>query len=229
MMQSIARSVASKWPPTVAAMRDKAANEAGELCGSGHCAAAVVALQLAVDLGHLPSRARLAWMFLWGREGIAEDYNRAFELAEEQTRLGCHHCQGVVALCCWWGWRCDVDMARSLQLARKSSGRGSRYGQYTLGFWYHMGGEELSHDPAQSLALYRLAADQGLDVAQVSLGSLYYLGRGVAQDLDAALRLFLLAAAQGHPAAFNSVAQCHEHGQGECHRLVHTRTGSGLD
>ena len=75
-----------------------------------------------------------------------------------------------------------------------------------------MGGKLLAKDAAQSLAFYVLAAAQGLDKAQVSLG-MSLLPRGFAQD-SVPLRLFLLAAAQGHPAAFNSVAQCHEHGHG---------------
>ena len=48
----------------VAAVGSKVGKEAKELCASGQCAAAAVALKLAVDLGHLPSRALLAHMML---------------------------------------------------------------------------------------------------------------------------------------------------------------------
>jgi hypothetical protein len=52
MMQSTVRRVASKL---MAAVRDEAAKEAEELCASGQYAAAVVPLQRAIYLGHMPS------------------------------------------------------------------------------------------------------------------------------------------------------------------------------
>jgi hypothetical protein len=130
MMLSIVRRVASKL---MAAVRDEAAKEAEELCASGQCAAAVVPLQRAIDLGDMPSLALKAWLLIHGREGVAVDGEAAFELAEEGARLGCHHCQGVLALCYVHGCGCARDYARSLELARESSGRGSRYGQLALG------------------------------------------------------------------------------------------------
>jgi len=211
MMQSNARRVASK---RMAAVRDEAAKEAEELCASGQCAAAVVPLQRAIDFGDFTSLALKAWLLLFGREGVAMDRERGFELAEEGARLGCHHCQGVVAFCYSWGYGCEVDQARSLALARESSGRGSRYGQHTLGGLHRYGKGGLAQDYAQALAFYRLAAVQGLDGAQCRLGVMYLLGFGVARDPAAALRLYRLAADQGYPQALYYVAFCHEFGHG---------------
>jgi len=212
MMLSNARRVASKLMTAV--VRDEAAKEAEELCASGQCAAAVVPLQRAIDFGDSNSRALKAWLLIEGREGVAKDRKRAFKLAEEGARLGCHHCQGVMALCYLHGFGCRKDAARSLELARESSGKGSRYGQHALG-WLHLCGEGgLARDNAQALALYRLAAAQGLDEAQDSLGEMYRYGYGVALDHAEALRLFLLAAVQGHPSALYWVAYCHQHGYG---------------
>ena len=148
-------------------------------------------------------------MLLDGREGVAKDWNGAFELAEEGARLGCHHCQGVMAECYMGVHGCVRNAARSLELARESSGKGSRYGQRTLGQYY-----EGRCDYAQAVALYRLAAAQNFDGAQFSLGIMYYYGGGVARDYAEALRLFQLAAAQGHPDALHMVAFCHENGLG---------------
>jgi hypothetical protein len=211
MMQSIARRVAAGL---AAAFRDKAAKEAEELCASGQFAAAVDPLQRAIDLGDLPSLALKAWLLLDGREGVDEDEERGFELAEEGTRLGCHHCQGVMAWCCSEGLGCDRDVALSLELARESSGRGSRYGQFTLGEFHLRGAGGVARDYAQAAAFYRLAAEQGLDVAQNELGGLYDCGEGVAQDYAEALRWFKLAAAQGHASALHNVAVCYENGEG---------------
>ncbi len=209
------RRVAAKLMHSLAAaVGNKVCKEAEELRASGQCAAAAVVLKLAVDVGHLPSRALKAWMLIDGRAGVAEDRNAAFELVEEGARLGCHHCQGVMAWCYFVGYGCEADVARSLELARESSGKGSRYGQCMLGQLYHDGFGGVSLDYVQALALYRLAAAQNLDRAQYSLGWMYDQGEGVARDLAEALRLFQLAAAQGLPWALYNVACYHEEGRG---------------
>jgi hypothetical protein len=153
-------------------------------------------------------------MLLEGREGVAQDCNAAFELVEEGARLGCHHCQGVMAWCYWLGYGCVTDDAQSLELARKSSGKGSRYGQCVLGRLCHDGAGGVARDNAQALAFYQLAAAQNFDKAQYSLGFMYDYGYGVAQDYAEALRWYRLAAAQGNPTALYMVGLCHEHGTG---------------
>jgi TPR repeat protein len=181
----------------VAAVGNEVGQEAEELCASGQCADAVVALKLAVYLGHLPSRALMASMLLQGRKDVACDCNAAFKLVEKGARLGCHHCQGVMAYCYCWGDGCERDEARSLELARESSGRGSRYGQDALGEFYRFGIGGVAQDHAQAVALYRLAAAQNLYGAQWILGLMYSEGLGVAQDSAEARRWYQLAAAQG--------------------------------
>jgi TPR repeat protein len=113
------------------------------------------------------------------------------------------------------GFGCERNDARSLEFARESSGRGSRYGQFTLGLLHRWGRGALAKDVAQGVALYRLAAAQGLDGAQFQLGELYFSGYAdMARDLAGSLRWYQLAAAQGHPEAFYWVAFCHETGEG---------------
>jgi len=212
MMQSCVRRVASK---PMAAVRDEAAKEAEELCASGQCAAALAPLQRAIHMGHLPSRALKAWLLIDGREGIAEDQNETFDLAEEGARWGCHHCKGVLAYCYWGGYGCDEDKAASLKFARESSSSGSKYGQYVLGWSHQKGGGGVAVDYARAVAFYRLAAAQGLDEAQYELGDMYRHARirhgcGVAEDHAEALRLYQLAAAQGYAQALFMVAYCRD-------------------
>ncbi len=153
-------------------------------------------------------------MLIDGREGVARDWNAAFELVEEGARLGCHHCQGVMAMCYKYGYGCEEDAARSLELARESSGKSSRYGQWVLGMLYDEGVGGVAQDRAQAAALYRLAAAQNLDGAQCNLGHMYAYGIYVDEDHAKALRLYKLAAAQGYSYAMFDVAECHELGQG---------------
>ena len=198
----------------MAAVHNKTAKEAEKLCALGQCAAALVPLQCAIDFGHLPSRALMAWLLIEGREGVVKDRKKAFQLVEEGAHLGCHHCQGVIALCYWRGYGCVVDYERSLELANKSSGSSSKYGQLMLGLLHYKGGGGLAQDHAKAVAFYRLAAAQGLDGAQSRLGSMYGSGYGVAKDYAEALRWYQLAATQGHPPALYMVAFCHEKGHG---------------
>ena len=213
MMQIIVRRVAAGLADAV---RDKAAKEAEELCASGQFAAAEVPLQRAIHLRDSPSRALKAWLLIFGREGIVNDHKRAFELVEEGARMGCHHCQGVMACCYFLGCGCRQHQVRSLELARESAGRGSRYGQYTLARLYRRGRGMLKMDVTQAVAFYRLAAAQGLDAAQCELGYKLTLhgSRGVARNYAEGLRLFRLAATQGFPHALYGVAECHERGWG---------------
>ena len=154
----------------------------------------------------------MAWLLNKGREGIVKDQNRAFQLVEEGTSSGCHHCQGVLACCYFEGYGCKIDDVRSLELARKSSEKGSRYGQLTLGELHFIGEGGLAQDDAQAVAFYRLAAAQGLDEAQDRVGNMYHNGHGVAQDHAEALRWYQLAAAQGHPQALSKIAEFHMYG-----------------
>jgi len=211
LMQSIARRVAAGL---AAAVRDEVAKEAEELCASGQCAAAIVPLQLAIGFGDLKSRALKACLLVRGRKGVVKDVKRGFELAEEGAGFGCHHCQGVMAWCYFTGCGCRKDEVRSLELACESSGRGSRYGQFTLGVLHHYGRGGLAVDYTQALAFYWLAAAQGLANAQINLGGMYDFGTGVAQNDAEALRWYQLAAAQGHPMALFNIAVYHELGRG---------------
>ena len=192
--------------------------EAQELCESGQCAAAADALKRAIDVGHLPSRALLGHMMIDGREGVARDRSwKALNEAEEGIRLGCHHCQGVLAWGCTEGFShfpppgSAPGVSRWLQRALESAGKGSRYGQCNLGAHYETMG---SHYYVQAVELYRLAAAQNLDSAQLYLGHMHANGFGVAKDPFEALRLYRLAAAQGHPQALYDVADCYEYGKG---------------
>ena len=128
------------------------------LLARGQYAAAAVQLQRAIGQGLLASHAHEAWLLIYGNEDVAMNQERAFEMAEEGVGLGCFHCQGVLAYCYWGGYGCDEDEARSLELAIKSSEKGSKYGQHTLG--------NLRNDEA----LHLLAANQSLDGAQYRFG-----------------------------------------------------------
>jgi hypothetical protein len=187
-------------------VRDKFAKKAEELCASGRCWAALVPLQHAISMGKLSAYALKAWLHINGRVSVVEDKKRAFELAKTGAVLGCHHCQGVLAWCYWDGYGCEKDRAQSLELARESSGKNSRYGQLTLGALHYWGRGGLARDWAQGVVFFRLAAEQGLDCAQAHMGGIYESGEGVTKNYTEAIRFYQLAADQGYPFATEAIA-----------------------
>ena len=192
--------------------------EAERLLSAGQYAAATEPLQRAIRSGHLPSRALLAWIFMFAREGIAKNHNTAIELVQEGTRLGCHHCQGVLAYCLWDCHNQFVIFSGDLtvvlppscaEMAFASSIRGSAYGHFVLGILAEFA------DDSEALGYFRRAAEQHLDAAQYKLGKFMHEGGFCASSqYDETLRWFQLAAAQGHPDALFAVGLMHELGHG---------------
>jgi TPR repeat protein len=181
--------------------------EADALLASGKCAAASRVLQRGVNLGHLESRAHLAWLLLLGREGVDADATRAFQLVSEGVRLGCPHGLGILALCHIHGAGsvldfevCERDDEHALELSLSSCERGSKYGQFARGMAHYYGARARA-DLTESAAFFSLSAAQGLDAACRWLGILHDNGMGVPQDHVKARQLFRIAAERGFPDA----------------------------
>jgi len=192
-----------------------AAAEAQRLRSARDFAAAAEQLEDAIRLGDLTSRADLADMLSDGRKGVAQDQKKAIELVEKGMRLGCHHCQGLMAEMRSFCIGCSADPEQLLAMARASAAKGSKYGQRILGQWYLEGGPGeggVQQDYAAALVQFRLAAAQGYDMAQNSVGYMFSNGCGVAQDRAEALRWFKLAAAQGLGHAMLHVGFYYENG-----------------
>jgi TPR repeat protein len=122
------------------------------------CAADAEKLQQLISLGHLQSNADLAWLLLDGREGVAKDVKRAFELVQHGSSMGCPHCIGVLSSCHWGGLGCEVNKALSWQLASSSAAAGSRYGFWTLGVMHRLGEGGAPRDYQQALQFFNMAA-----------------------------------------------------------------------
>ena len=230
--------IARRFSAGLAALkRKKAANVAFVLCGAGNFTAALPHLSIAIDLGDLSSQALMAWILLEGREGVAKDREKAFRMVCDGTQAGCHHCQGVLAVCLVNGYGCVENEAQSLELARESSWKGSRYGQYALAIWYlsNRGVFELEFFQPYRTAeeLFRLAAAQKLDSALLMLGYMADDGHyGISRDRGEVLFFFKLAAAQGLPTALFEVAAFLEkcrgsHNQAEAIRFYRRAQAAG--
>lgn len=173
----------------VAARRSEHTAEALYLQGqrlyaSGHYAEAAAAYRRSIAAGHLPPRADLAHMMIDGRDGIEPSQrllSEAFQLVGEGASAECPNCQDIFARCYHMATKLPRNAALSLQLARASSDKGCRYGQYMLGALLVDGAGGTVND-TEAVRYLRLSASQGLDVAQKQLGDMHEAGRGVVQD-----------------------------------------------
>jgi TPR repeat protein len=183
-------------------------------------------------LQHAPSHAFLSDMLVDGRPGVADDGERAFELACYGAALGCAHSKGALSRCYIYGRGVDEDDAKGLALARESAAAGSAFGQFVVGIC-HLTGRGVEKDHAKAVQCFCLAAAQGLAYAQVHLGTMYCSGRGVAQDEAEAVRLYYLAAAQGHYLAYVNLGRMFQNGKGvaqdveEAKRWYHLAAAQG--
>ena len=99
----------------------------------------------------------------------------------------------------------DLEKAASLFLLAASKGHAR--GQNRLGMCY-ANGIGLPKDEQAAVNYWSLAADQGYPEAQYNLASFQEAGKGgLVKDFSEALRLYRLAAAQGHKLAPMKVKQ----------------------
>jgi len=103
------------------------------------------------------------------------------------------------------------DIAGAMAALRAPARAGHAPSQSLLGFIL-----DRADFSAEAAALWRDAAAQGDAEAHAGLANLYLTGRGVAKDEKAALRHFSEAAARGHAASVEAVAQAWLKGQLGC-------------
>jgi TPR repeat protein len=187
--------------------------EGQRLCEQQRFSDAAKSWGQAALLQHAASHAFLSHMLFEGRQDVAMDDKRAFELAAAGAGMGCAHSKGMLGDCLVSGTGVAEDVGKGLVLARESAAAGSCFGQLVVGRCYEAG-VGVAQDDAEAVRLYRLAAAQGNSSAQCNLGYMFYIGRGVAQDYAEAVRIYRLAAAQGHAVAQNNLGVMFYQGHG---------------
>jgi TPR repeat protein len=101
----------------------------------------------------------------------------------------------------------ENDLVEAVSLFQLSAAHGHAGAQNKLGVFYSKG-DGLPRDEQAAVKFTALAADQGHAEAQFNLGYFHEAGRGtLPKNLPEALRLYRLAAAQGHKLAPTKVKQ----------------------
>jgi TPR repeat protein len=107
-----------------------------------------------------------------------------------------------------------VDVKRGFALAKAGAALGCAHSKGALG-WCYINGYGVRRDEARGLALGRESEAAGSCFGQYVVGKCYDFGYyGVAQDYAEAVRLYSLAAAQGHATAQYNLGFMFENGQG---------------
>jgi serine/threonine protein kinase/TPR repeat protein len=117
-----------------------------------------------------------------------------------------------------------VDTATAARWFAAAAAQGEPTAQYELG-WMYLHGQGVPKDDAEGVRWIRRAADQAHAGAQNSLGFLYETGtRGVAANVDSAVKLYRLAADGGLPRAMNNLGRMYWIGRGVPQDLQRARS-----
>lgn len=144
--------------------------------------------------GKIEDQMNLAYMYLYGTNGVQQDLAKAFEyyqMAAEQNNpialnnLGSLYFNGIGT---------NVDVKKAVALFTKAAELGNDNAATNLAFIYLKGGVK---DPARNkiaMDLFKKAANSGNNVAKFMLGYAYYLGFVYEQNYDQAFKLIKSAA-----------------------------------
>lgn len=176
---------------------DKNINEAAYWCLS------------AARLGHVSAQLRCGEMLKFGL-GMKKDLVAAFQWFCKAARQGEAAAERWCAICCEEGAGVSQDLRLAGEWYQKAADHGDGLAQYTLGLRF-----EDSGDFAHSRPWLMKSVEAGEKRAMYVLGLRCHTGEcGIEKDVDRSVRLFEMAAVQGHALAALTLARCFEQGSG---------------
>ena len=136
--------------------------------------------------GNLEDQMNLAYMYLYGTNGVKQDYDEAFkyyEMAAKQkdpialNNLGSLYFNGIGT---------ERDVKKALTLFESASALGNDNASLNLGFIYLTGGTKNPERNTKAIELFQKAAQEGNKIAQFMVGYAYYKGFVLPQDYQKA-------------------------------------------
>lgn len=146
--------------------------------------------------------------------GVTKDLPRALQLFVEAAGLGHAEAAEMAGTAYELGLGTAPDDRKAVALYRQAAVAGRPLAQNNLGAFFATGRGGLPRDNAQSVTWYLEAAARGNGWAQANLCVRYETGDGVEKNLDEALRLCRLAAAQDNPMGLNQLGWMYQRGSG---------------
>jgi len=182
--------------------------------GNGRAIDAVQAAanyQRAMDLGHIPSAARLARLLNYGW-GVRQDEKRALELAERAAAQGDAVGANLAAFILGGQRHSGAELTRAVSYLERAVAGNYALAMFNLADRLR-GGTGVAKDEAraesldrQGIAQMQADANAGQAEAHYWLGWARAQGRGGPRDLQAAVRHFEAGVALGHPRSMVALA-----------------------
>jgi len=169
----------------------------------GRCQEMEKLFESLIQKGHTPSMAALAEILAQGMDGVKADHERMDQLLRRGMEKNCFHCMGVIASRNFnWNLRkYSIDPGVCFELARNSASRGSKYGEFALGFAIlsdYNGKEAWEH--------FESAAGQGHAGALYKLGMAHIHGKsGYSKDVEKGFKFYKAAARRGDAFALSLI------------------------
>lgn len=139
--------------------------------------------------GKLEDQMNLAYMYLYGTNGVKQDFDKAFDfyqMAAEQNdpialnNLGSLYFNGIGT---------EADAKKAIEMFSKAAELGNDNAATNLAFIYLKGGVKDAARNKIAMNLFKKAADSGNNVAKFMTGYAYYIGFVFEQDYDMAFKL----------------------------------------
>lgn len=147
--------------------------------------------------GSLTDQMNLGYMYLYGTNGVEQNYDKAFyyyELAANQkdpialNNLGSFYFNGIGT---------KRDIAKATEYFKKAAELGEDNAATNLAFIYLTGGHKDLARSTQAVKLFDFAAEKGNNIAKFMLGYAYLKGFTVQKDYYKAFSLIKAAADKG--------------------------------
>lgn len=144
--------------------------------------------------GKLEDQMNLAYMYLYGTNGVQQDFNKAFEFYQMAAKQNDPVALNNLGSLYFNGIGVEKDNKTALALFKKAAELGNDNAATNLAFIYLKGGVK---DPARNkiaMDLFKKAAQSGNNVAKFMLGYAYYIGFVYPQNYDQSFKLIKSAA-----------------------------------
>jgi len=156
---------------------------------------------------------------------IIPDGQYAKELFTQAAHLGYTQSQFKLGSCYEYGTLgCPLDPKRSIAWYTKAAEKGDAEAELALSGWYLTGSDGvLKQSDSEAYLWARKAAQKGLSKAEYAVGYYSEMGIGAKQDMEAAKRWYMRAAAQSNQRAMNRLTELKREGMRAGKRARPTR------
>lgn len=165
------------------------------------------------DGGNLDAQLSLGYMYLYGQDGVKNDFAKAFhyyEMAAEHNNpialnnLGSLYFNGIGT---------EVNYKKAIELFAKAAKNGSDNAAVNLAFIF-LSSDNIANRHSDAIELFKIAANVGNNTAKFMLGYAYYTGFEVEQNYHTAITLIRDAAKAQFDIAQYLLGVMYKNGQG---------------